>query len=134
MSTQPEAKFKRTLIEGFETAFGSKAEDAVWSYVKGSKDGLPDLYFSFLGLSMWVEAKVGGNDLEKSQAYFLPRMARAGSNVWVASANSVDKRVNRVATFSQMGQSGEKTRYLTVQGWKTTFRTPEFWKLFKEQP
>ncbi len=129
MSKQPEAKFKQALIEGFETVFGSKAEDAVWSYMKGSKAGFPDLYFSFLGLSMWIEAKVGGNSLEKSQAHLLPRMAKAGSVVWVASANSVDKRVNRVATFSRVGATNG---YLSVQGWKSTFRTLEFWKLFKE--
>ncbi len=130
MSKQPEAKFKRALVEGFEDAFGSKADDAVCSYIKGSKDGLPDLYFSFLGLSLWIEAKVGGTDLEKSQAYLLPRMAKAGSVVWVASANSVDKRVNRVITLNRVGAEGQ---YLSVQGWKATLRTPEFWKLIKER-
>lgn len=130
MSKQPEAKFKKALVEGFDAAFGSKAKDAVCAYMKGSKDGFPDLFFSFLGISLWIEAKVGGNDLEKSQVHFLPRLAAAGSVVWVASANSVDKRVNRVITMSRVGTP---SAYLSVQGWKATLSTVEFWKLLKEQ-
>lgn len=81
MSRQPEGKLKTALCEGFEHAFGRKAKHAFCSYMSGTKDGIPDLFFAALGRSVWVEAKVEGNKLEKSQRVTIARMVAGGATV-----------------------------------------------------
>jgi len=78
---QPEAKLKKALGDGFDKVFGAKSKTAFWSYVTGHKDGFPDLYFAALGRSVWIEAKMGDNDLESSQKSTIPRMVAGGAVV-----------------------------------------------------
>jgi hypothetical protein len=98
---QPEAKFKGALIDGFETVFGKHAPDAFCSYVKTTKKGFPDLFFTALGGSCLIEAKVGDNRLEKSQEITLPRLVKGGCRVWLLASNHAAKG-DRVVTASKL--------------------------------
>ena len=122
---QPEAKLKSALGAGFETAFGPKAQHAFWSYMKGAKDGIPDLFFAALGHSVWVEAKVGDNDLEKSQSVTIPRMVAGGAIVLLLSGSNLHypkkERPFMVQSFSPHATPWVET------GWHT-FSLVDFWK------
>ena len=100
---QPEATFKDALTKGFETAFGKKSQTSFWSYMKGTKWGVPDLFFAAKGGAAWIEAKVGSNRLEATQEATIPRMAAGGATVWVLTANHVQKG-DRVITAVQIGR------------------------------
>jgi hypothetical protein len=89
---QPEAKLKAALGDGFEEAFGPKSKHAFWSYMKGHKDGIPDLFFAALGRSVWIEVKVDDNDLEKSQSVTIARMVAGGAVVLLLTGSHLHYR------------------------------------------
>ena len=120
---QPEAKFKKALVEGFEATFGVKSPNTFWSYMKGTKWGVPDLFFAALGGSIWVEAKVGDNSLEKTQEGTIPRMAAGGATVWLLTSNHASKG-DRVVTAHHFGRPGPDW---FLQGWKS-FSTLAAWE------
>lgn len=129
MSKQPEAKLKSALKDGFHTVFGKYGPDSFWSYVKGTKWGLPDQFFACLGRSAWIESKIGENGLEKSQELTVPRMVRGGAVVWLLQGNThKGKGADRTVMLSRVYTPAPPW---VIQGWET-FETLHFWKRIME--
>lgn len=85
---QPEAKFKRKIVEAFEGVFPRESWTA---YVKAlNKDGMPDLLLCRPGVpALWLEAKVGDNDLSSAQKLTLSNMDRAGQRALLVHCSSM---------------------------------------------
>jgi hypothetical protein len=104
--TQPEAKFKRKLNEAFEIAH----PEGWRAYVKAlAKNGVPDLYYQILGRpGVWVEAKIGGNPLSKTQFLTVGRMVDAGAIVKVLSLLNPDApKPDRRISIARVGRLGD---------------------------
>lgn len=124
---QPEAKLKSALADGFEEVFGRKSPDAFWSYMKGTKWGVPDLFFAALGQSAWLEGKIGGNALEESQKMTIPRMVRGGAVVWLADGEThKGPKESRSVLFRRLLPVGNTVPWV-ILGWDQ-FHHLAFWK------
>lgn len=129
MSKQPEAKLKKALKEGFEAVFGKYGPDSFWSYVKGTKWGLPDQFFAALDRSAWIESKIDPNGLEKSQELTVPRMARGGAIVWLLQGDThKGDRKGRVVRLTRIYTPNPPQVFV---GWDC-FSTLAFWKRIME--
>lgn len=104
--TQPEAKFKRKLNDAFEIAH----PEGWRAYVRAlAKNGVPDLHYQTLGRTgVWVEAKVGGNPLSKTQLLTIGRMVDAGATVKVLSLLNPDApKLDRRVSIARVGRLGD---------------------------
>ncbi len=106
--TQPEAKFKRKLNEAFDAVHA----DGWRAYVKAiAQNGVPDLHYQTIGggPGVWVEAKVDGNPLSKTQLLTIGRMVDAGCTVKVVACpnwSTVDRK-ERTIRVSRVGRLGD---------------------------
>lgn len=111
---QPEAKFKKAMIAGYEKCF----PDGWYCYNNATKRrGVPDLYFSFTDKkSVWVEAKVDDNPLSKIQKVVIDKMRKAGERVIVITLQD-----------SGITAHGTSTLVRFCSSWKDDVRNLGFW-------
>jgi hypothetical protein len=83
--TQPEAKFKRKLVDSFHKVF----PDGWHAYTRSVVGaGLPDLRFAAMGRkAAWVEVKWGAGRLSKIQAHTITTMCAQGERVFVVTGS-----------------------------------------------
>jgi len=123
--SQPEARFKKHLKEAFSELFpGEDSFNATFVATMLQTSGIPDLFFACKGRNVWVEAKVDGNTLEKSQKVTIPAMRQAGCVVYIAHANMKEPIPSRRVVYIENGE-GQRTYHK----WPD-INTLDFWKAF----
>ena len=124
---QPEAKFKRRLVESFQKVF-----PAGWyGYTRlVTGKGLPDLRFAAGGKGIWVEAKVRPNTLSKTQTLVTGKMAAAGERVVVLTLHgSEGPKADRSVHAAIHAKAGDAP-FLHGRVWsESMLATPDFWSV-----
>ncbi len=129
---QPEAKFKRALIEGYLAVF----PQGWYNYNQANRRaGIPDLYFTVrrtyqantdlqargsIATPVWIEAKVD-TKVTKLQTEIMRRMAVAGNKTVVVRALGMDGKKTSRNIMVLHGDTG-----CTMFGWGC-MKTPAFW-------
>ncbi len=90
---QPEAKFKRKLVEAFEGIY----PDGWYAYIRTlGRDGVPDLRFAIPGhIGTWVEAKVDDKPVSSAQMLQLGFLRAAGERAVVVRCRGMDRPKDR---------------------------------------
>jgi len=132
--SQPEAKFKRKLVEAFEEVYPDKRS---WSaFVAGlNKDGVPDLVFHALppagskGRTLWVEAKHADNAISAEQRLQLLRLRGLGVSCCALRCDmGVDKQ-DRLILLYQARQVGPTICLDMIHSYPyLDMRTKTFWE------
>ena len=126
---QPESAFKRHMDECFKKQFAAETRYHT-SIVqgRGQKAGLPDRFYAALGKHCWLEAKVHPYKLSPLQEQVLPRLARAGARVVVATLYEGDIGTITCHEYDAYGHKG------TPKTWgKDMLKTFPFWNFILQK-
>jgi len=123
MASQPEAKFKRKLIEAFDTLY----PDGWRAFLKAvAKDGVPDLRFVIPGhVGVWVEAKVDDNPPSPAQMLQASSLRAAGDRMVFLRCVGWDRPKDRRAL--EVGYPHNGDVYIAYRAQWADLRSAVFW-------
>lgn len=120
---QPEAKFKRKLVEAFEALY----PEGWFAYLRGvGRNGIPDLRFAIPGhAGVWVEAKVDNNTVSSDQMLQLANMRAAGDRAVVVRCLDWERTKDRRRIAVGYPHNGD-IHWAQQFGW-SDLRSVSFW-------
>ncbi len=129
---QPEARFKQKLIAGFKSITGL---DGWHTYIvtRGiQKFGMPDLFFSWRGKTVWIEMKYADNPLSGVQSRTIEQMAKTGCTIWVMRVKPQLLFKRQIPCFSGVRYAHDTwttSKHHTITGVPVAgAKTLEFWE------